>query len=563
MTVAIIGAGPRTVGLLERLTAVAGRPLTFPVHIIDPEVAGCGRIWRPDQSRLLWMNSRAHEVTMFTDGSVTGAGPVLPGPDMATWLGTVDREAFPSRSTTGEYLRWCFQRALAAIPSAVVHRASAIRLTRTRDNRQHITLSTGGRIIADTVVLAQGGLAGGPAHGPGPTDPTGLPGGDEVAVAGLGLTFFDLMVQVTEGRGGRFERDPHGSLRYHPSGSEPVLLVGSRRGLPAVPKPRAGLITTSHDEPRYCTTRALRGADATGILALLTKELALAYYAELFAAHPQRTTMSWTRFRARYDNAGDDAAGLVARAVPSPADRFLLDRRDLTLTGETFDRPATLDHRVRTRLRAAVRRAVSPAETAWQAIYPATVAIAGDVIGLLASGADPAPMAPLMKLMTLLGSGPPPYRLEQLDALAGAGLVRFLGAGLSVTSDSARDGYVAVSASHPWTITTRHFVRAWLPATDARTDPLLADLISTEGAVTDAARIRVDGATYQLLNASGGSDPDRIALGAFASGGALGSLPRPGTDDPFFRQNAAAARWIIARYGWPEAARPEPAAATG
>ncbi|NEE15286.1 adenylate cyclase, partial [Streptomyces sp. SID7499] len=51
--------------------------------------------------------------------------------------------------------------------------------------------------------------------------------GEPVIVRGIGLAFIDLMVLLTEGRGGRHEDGV-----YLPSGREPVLYVGSRRGVP-------------------------------------------------------------------------------------------------------------------------------------------------------------------------------------------------------------------------------------------------------------------------------------------------------------------------------------------
>ena len=60
---------------------------------------------------------------------------------------------------------------------------------------------------------------------------------------GLGLAFIDLMVLVTEGRGGRFERTPDGRLAYRTSGAEPILNATSPRGVPYLPKPVAARTT--------------------------------------------------------------------------------------------------------------------------------------------------------------------------------------------------------------------------------------------------------------------------------------------------------------------------------
>ncbi|MFN8198194.1 MAG: GNAT family N-acetyltransferase [Nakamurella multipartita] len=87
-SVVFVGGGPRTVGLVERIAANA--PALFrgrmDLHVIDPFPAGGGRIWRGDQSELLWMNSMARDVTVFTDDSVTCAGPIVPGPALHEWI---------------------------------------------------------------------------------------------------------------------------------------------------------------------------------------------------------------------------------------------------------------------------------------------------------------------------------------------------------------------------------------------------------------------------------------------------------------------------------------------
>ena len=92
-SLALIGAGPTASSLLERLAAnapdlLAGRSLQ--VHLIDPHRAGTGRVWRPDLHPLLWMNSMAEDVTMFTDDSVQCAGPIAPGPSLHEWAREVD-----------------------------------------------------------------------------------------------------------------------------------------------------------------------------------------------------------------------------------------------------------------------------------------------------------------------------------------------------------------------------------------------------------------------------------------------------------------------------------------
>ncbi len=82
-TLVVVGAGPGGTSLLERLVAnapeLAGSD-PIDVHVIDPHPPGAGRVWRQAQSPLLWMNSMAEDVTMFTDASVVCEGPIAARP---------------------------------------------------------------------------------------------------------------------------------------------------------------------------------------------------------------------------------------------------------------------------------------------------------------------------------------------------------------------------------------------------------------------------------------------------------------------------------------------------
>ncbi len=146
--------------------------------------------------------------------------------------------------------------------------------------RQHVVLEDGTTLDVDAVVLAQGhpDVVPGPRevaarefadrHGlgyvaPGYTSDLGLtedevtlPPGRDVLVAGMGLAFVDLLVLLTQGRGGRFEETPDGPV-YHPSGREPVLHVGSRRGVPYRSKITYQL-TERPTLPRFLTERRCR-----------------------------------------------------------------------------------------------------------------------------------------------------------------------------------------------------------------------------------------------------------------------------------------------------------------
>src|SRR5699024_9742899 len=85
-------------------------------------------------------------------------------------------------------------------------------------------------------------------------DLSGISPGSTVAVRGLGMGFFDTVSQLTEQRGGRFTALAGGRLRYDASGREPVLVAGSRRGVPYRAKPNFGA------PPFFPEQRILRAA---------------------------------------------------------------------------------------------------------------------------------------------------------------------------------------------------------------------------------------------------------------------------------------------------------------
>jgi uncharacterized NAD(P)/FAD-binding protein YdhS len=93
-SVAVVGAGPTAIGLLERLIASAPElsgSERLQVHLVDPHPPGGGRVWRAAQPSLLWANSLAADVTVVPDPSVTVEGPVGEGSTLWQWVEAVGR----------------------------------------------------------------------------------------------------------------------------------------------------------------------------------------------------------------------------------------------------------------------------------------------------------------------------------------------------------------------------------------------------------------------------------------------------------------------------------------
>ncbi|RZU11697.1 FAD/NAD(P)-binding domain-containing protein [Streptomyces sp. BK239] len=568
----IVGAGPRGTGLVERIAAnapelYAGSGLDL--HLVDPHPPGAGRIWRAAQSPLLLMNSHAEDVTMFTDETVDMAGPVRPGPTLHEWAG-VDGRLFADRQLQGSYLRWVHEQAVAALPPEVTvhhHRRRAVRVGGPREGRQQVWLEGRPRpLLADLVVLALGHLDSEPddeqralasyadEHGlvhlppdfTADSDLSALRPGEPVLVRGFGLAFVDLMVLLTEGRGGRYEGDA-----YVPSGREPVLYVGSRRGVPYHAK-----IGYDWSGERPPLPRFLGPAEIDGLLArpggfdfrrdvwpLVEKELGFAHYHRLFTAHPERTALAWADFEEKYaaSEGAVEREALVASAVPDPRDRLDLDALDRPLDGVRHGSSEEFQEALREYVESDLSRRHDAAHSTDLAVFLALLSVYGQLVRL--GGIGPW----WHGFFSYLASGPPGPRLRQLLALSRAGVVMFVGADMAVR---AEDGvFRASSPSVPgFTVEARALVEARLPEPTVRRarDALLRALHEDGAAETPDGLLRVDRSDGRILDRSGRPHPRRFALGPHTDGRTPGAFTRPRTGGPAFRQNDATARAALA-----------------
>jgi hypothetical protein len=617
--VVIVGAGPRGAGFLERLGAnlpdiAPGRRIT--VHLVDPYPPGPGRVWRHEQSPLLRMNSMAEDVTMFTDDSVQCEGPIRPGPSLAEWavlertgtatarqdpeLAELTGESFPTRRLQSRYLAWFFQHTVVNLPSTIdvsVHTARVEKISGPPQGRQRVWLNGHNRpLLADVVVLAIGHLdatASGetaqlqdfadrnglyylpPAYSADVDLATVQPGQD-VLLRGFGLAFIDLMVLLTEGRGGRYETDQSGELRYLPSGQEPVLYVGSRRGVPYHAKTTYRLTAQRPALPHFFDPATVDALIADNeridyleqVWPLQAKEIGWAYYHELHNGHPDRVTMPWAEFEAAYtelDWGSTEMAELVAKSVPRQADQLDFDAYDRPLRGLTFPDFASLQEHLRGYVRADLDRRTDVEHSADLAAFFALLSIYGQLPRLVASGR----LTTSSRLRGLEGwwagffsyfaSGPPGDRLEQLLALSRAGIVRFLGADMWVEADAELGVFVAGSASTDEVVRTDALIEARLPKPTVRdtAEAVLGGLHRSGEAADeilvnelDAAQhstglLRVAGTDGRMVDAAGQPQPRRFALGPYTTTRTAAAFARPGTNAPSFRYNDAAARSVL------------------
>ncbi|MGR0160501.1 FAD/NAD(P)-binding protein [Paenarthrobacter nitroguajacolicus] len=623
--IAFIGGGPRTAGVLERLAAnrpeLFGGPLH--VHVIEPHEPGSGRIWRYDQDPGLLLNSTAADVTMFTDASVACDGPSIDGPGLSTWaagvldgsirdvpafephllaqLRTLTPASFPTRQLQSKYLEWFFRRAVDALGSEVtvtVHRETATGVERLPVERlpeggaHRVRLASGAEVAADVVVYALGhtdslpdpesarlsGFAarhGGFHAAPSYTtdvDYSAIEAGQDVIVSGMGLAFVDLMVLLFQGRGGRFEERPDGELDYVPSGAEPRVWVGSRRGVPYHSKISSVLRGEQITRPRYFTAEAIDALLAehqeidfrTHLWPLIAKDAGYAYYRELFTGYPTRVLGTWAGFESRldaidwYSTAREE---LVAFSVPDPALRLDLEKLDHPLSGCAFADHDTVQRSVADYIQNDLNLRTSPDHSETLALFTALLFVYMDLGRLVPQERLNARSQQTIHgwwhgFFSFVDSGPPAHRLREMLALHRAGLLKFLGPGMWVRADDSVGRFVAGTFQSPVVVDASAYIEARLPSASVErsANPALADLhdaglgteqrlLTSEGAHS-TGKLLVSG-NHEVLSPVATPQKGLFAVGPWTSGWGAGAFARPNTNAAPFRENDALARRIL------------------
>ncbi|WP_328387061.1 FAD/NAD(P)-binding protein [Streptomyces sp. NBC_00400] len=577
---ALVGAGPRGTSVLERICASAaelapGARLT--VHVIDPAPPGAGQVWRTAQPPELLMNTVASQVTLFTDDSVECAGPIRTGPSLYAWEGCeVGPDDYPGRALYGRYLEWVFGRTVRTAPeevTVVVHRARAVRLAEAPDGSQSLTLDDGRSLHGlGAVVLAQGHLpavagpeqqrladyaAGHGLHYLPPANPADLSAplaalapGRPVLLRGLGLNFFDHMALLTTARGGRFVEGADGALTYLPSGREPRLYAGSRRGIPYHARGDNAKGAHGRHLPLLLTPDVIaafrKRADSgdlpdflTEVWPLVAKEVEAVYYEALLrrrgaGGEPCR------RFRERFLSSAhrgtDEAAALGAFGI-APADRWDWDRIARPHAERSFADRAAFREWLLGHLRQDVAHA---RQDNVSGPLKAALDVLRDLRNELRQIVDHGGLAGASRhrhldrwytpLNAFLSIGPPRRRIEEMTALIEAGVLEVTGPRMTVRlggADGRGPGFTAHSPDVAGSeVTATALIEARLPEPDLRytADPLLARLLAEGGCrphTTDGYEtggLDVSPSPYHLVRANGARHPRRFAVGVPTEG---------------------------------------------
>ena len=235
----IVGGGPRALYALADLEEVLADRDPHPrgplhVTVVEPGTPGAGAVWEPSQPGHLMMNVH-HRIVDATCPSV----PLT----LAQWQEREgSTETFPARALAGRYLAWAFGRLAASPWLDVTHMPATVTHVRREDGlwvcQTADAVGAVAALRAPRVLLATGHAGGaGLDHAAIASPVTGPRPGARVTVQGAALTAFDVVLDLTAGRGGTWAGDGP-DLRYVPSGDEPAqITLVSRSGEPMLPKP--------------------------------------------------------------------------------------------------------------------------------------------------------------------------------------------------------------------------------------------------------------------------------------------------------------------------------------
>ncbi|MFC8923025.1 FAD/NAD(P)-binding protein [Cellulosimicrobium sp. NPDC057127] len=533
--------------------------------------------------------------------------------------------SYPSRRLQGDYYRDQLAEAArrGSIEVVPVH-GTAVDVRAPRPGVREVVLAPGpagpgssattaATLEAPVVVLAQGMVqsrrsprteafaAAARTHGlvyvepgmPAERDWDAVPAREDVLVAGLGANFFDVLALLTVGRGGRFldarTGEPHDAagrscddggadgahagdaLRYVPSGAEPHLLAGSRRGLPyrgkgaladGLPAPyRARIATRARFDalPARADGRPVLDL-ARDVWPLLAAELALAHLTALAEHRPSalRDGVGVAEVVGRLATT-DDVARVAADLVHDPADAFDPARADRPPLLDAAGWPAW----VRRWARDEQESVSSPLTSPRARVNRAMETLRGEVARLVRSGAvDGASLEDfgegfLTPLGLALASGPPPRRTAQLLALVRAGVVELLGEDTRV---DVEDGAFVARSLVRGPVRTRAFVETRMSrgAVGPTDDPLLRALLGSgrarrhplptaAGGTVPSESLDVTPDGFALVDARGAVDGRVVVLGipaeAVQRGSAIGASP--GVPSPLLAGADVAARRIM------------------
>lgn len=298
-SIAIVGLGPRGVSLLERLIThiIIIKIKNIEIYLFEKNEdfgSGCHSISLPKD---ILTNTIAGQMTMFFGDAMKQFGPIYDGPSLCEWHRTNYSKKtkvtdYLPRSDLGHYLKYFYFKQISRMQqnNIVFHQISSevidiishvdsvdIQTKNRKYNTSQCILCIGHQKSENNNIEYLDEFTNYSALDEIGVDKT-------VAVQGMGLTAFDVISRLTEGREGRYEKINSLQLKYITSGYEPKIYLFSRSGVFLAGRafnPNHNFIYT----PKFFTKENIKKIKSNkseidfdkDILPLLSKELSYAY----------------------------------------------------------------------------------------------------------------------------------------------------------------------------------------------------------------------------------------------------------------------------------------------
>lgn len=285
--ISIIGLGSRGISILEKILAYALydnflKKCNIELNLFDEESKyGCGTHSSTQPDNLL-VNTVSSQMTVFSDSTVNNSHFLING--------------YYSRKLLGEYLKWSLDYLCSIAPMHITinicnEKVNSISQNgdswdiKTDKNKKYfahyVFITTGHEEEANVDDCSSKKLF--PAY-PIARLKDLIEPRMVIGIRGLGLTFFDVISDMTEGRGGKFIKK-NNELRYIPSGKEPVMIGFSRSGLPFYARAKGQKELREQYKPRIITFYKIKELKKIykkidfqkHILPLIIQELELVY----------------------------------------------------------------------------------------------------------------------------------------------------------------------------------------------------------------------------------------------------------------------------------------------
>jgi hypothetical protein len=262
--ISIIGFGPRGSVLLERVITYIQSfklsPSDFYIQIFDARGVARSTVYDVKSKDIL-LNTIASQITLYSGDKAKNFGPTHKGPNLYEFYKDSKKTTpftYLSRRDFRDYFNVFIDEQFSRMESLGIKysfiKDEVINIEK-KDNKTGFSLYTKKNMVYESVytVLTTG-------HGCIEREEDDLRienicsvndindsilSRSNVLVKGMGLVFFDIMIELTQGRGGQFIENGK-TFKYIPSGKEPFIYPFTRSGIPLLSR-----VSKKKKEPFY------------------------------------------------------------------------------------------------------------------------------------------------------------------------------------------------------------------------------------------------------------------------------------------------------------------------